>query len=84
MNNYCTKCASFYAHPGTCNCYAPVRDLSPLPIYPYPQPWPPFVPYIGDPPYTPVTHPGYVPWYQTTTACPLTWGQIHGYSGHQT
>ena len=20
--NYCTKCQSFYAKPGTCNCYA--------------------------------------------------------------
>lgn len=23
MTNYCTKCASFYEKPGTCNCYAP-------------------------------------------------------------
>ena len=21
--NYCTKCASYYQNPGTCNCYAP-------------------------------------------------------------
>jgi hypothetical protein len=25
--NYCTKCASLYSKPGTCNCYAPVVTL---------------------------------------------------------
>lgn len=26
--NYCTKCASLYSKPGTCNCYAPVTPAA--------------------------------------------------------
>lgn len=55
--NYCIKCQSIYAQPGTCNCYAekslPQRDISPLPYSPptFPfYPWGPnAVPYIGTP-----------------------------------
>lgn len=45
--NYCTKCGSLYAQPGTCNCFAPPR-LAP-PVIGQPQPT---MPYIGDPPST--------------------------------
>lgn len=46
--NFCTKCASYYQTPGTCNCYAatqPYRVQPWYPTYPYPytptytQPW---------------------------------------------
>ena len=46
--NFCTKCASLYAKPGTCNCYAEAQPaVSPwVPVYPiypsyptYPMPW---------------------------------------------
>ena len=59
--NFCMKCQSLYAQPGTCNCYAqiakPIALPAPLPYYPpvtYPSPWwgiqppRPFVPYVGD------------------------------------
>ena len=48
--NYCTKCASLYQTPGTCNCYAQAQPVVPftLPIYPtyplptYPAPYQPY------------------------------------------
>lgn len=51
--NYCTKCASYYHAPGTCNCFAPPIAVQPLP-HPWPLPTPiappPNLPYVGDPP----------------------------------
>ena len=40
--NFCTKCASYYQQPGTCNCYAPVVGTAPghKPYVPQePNPW---------------------------------------------
>ena len=49
--NFCTKCASYYAKPGTCNCFAePNTGASPwqYPVFPttpaptvVPSVWPP-------------------------------------------
>lgn len=44
--NFCTKCASYYQQPGTCNCYTVVpRPVPPLPVTPgtgTPFPRPPY------------------------------------------
>lgn len=45
--NYCTKCGSLYTQPGTCNCFAPPRPVTPVTVQPLPTPAP--LPYIGDP-----------------------------------
>lgn len=36
--NFCTKCASYYQKPGTCNCFAPIVTTTPQPWYPS-YPW---------------------------------------------
>lgn len=45
--NFCTRCASYYTQPGTCNCFAGARqDAAPW-RYPY-NPSPPIsVPYVA-------------------------------------
>jgi hypothetical protein len=57
--NFCTKCQSIYAQPGTCNCYAPAQAApQPYPgttTVPFPSiPWtPPYSPWWGIyPPYS--------------------------------
>ena len=49
--NFCTKCASYYTKPGTCNCFAePPQDAAPWlhPIVTPPLTWPPaWVPYVS-------------------------------------
>ncbi len=35
--NFCTKCASYYQQPGTCNCYASVKPF----LAPGHKPWVP-------------------------------------------
>ena len=36
--NFCTKCASYYQTPGTCNCFAQAQPAvtQPIPFGPYP------------------------------------------------
>lgn len=60
--NYCTKCMSYYARPGTCNCFAVVREVSPPP--------PSLIPYISIPPLSP----GNLP--TTYTSSGTFWGKF--------
>lgn len=55
--NFCMKCQSVYAQPGTCNCFARTApEIQPVPGV---APITPFVPYV------PSVPPTSTPWWQT-------------------
>lgn len=63
--NFCTKCASYYQTPGTCNCFAPPK----VEVAPYvPNPWP----NVPSPWIQPTTTP--IPWYPPYPNTTITWG----------